>query len=758
MQVSTDNSTIGCAIVGGQKPIDFKISNSPEFFNILSKSLYSNPKLAVIREILCNAWDAQIESGTNKVVDITITNDSISIRDYGKGIPKEKMGEIYGIYGGSTKQNQDNQTGGFGLGCKAPFALVDNFEVTSYSNGIKTIYQLNKASISTDGKPAIIPILSHPTDESGLEVKLQTDYSTIVALHEYARELIQLNNIPTNINGSLVENLIPFDHFLLTPDTFSIFNTNINVKYGNVFYPIPCEPEIENEYQKVDNIRKKFHYWSKLILKAEPNSLAISPSRESLHLCDKTLNTLKKLLRDFINQFKDIDIDVYKYINKKNEEVIEETQNVFFKFPNLRTNFRHINNYEDYIKYLAEEEFYNTFPYSKFKLIQQNSIEYGTKKGFIDKHLAKSILSHKKYNYTLWFLKNIIKPLFRAEKYEVNLKNIYVCHTNKLEKSKSFITNICKTKQQFFSNDFSLLKKIVIFCDNKAFFNKLIEEDEADFKACIFYHTSKNQKKNEKAKEFFKRMKYSIKEVNAPVIIKGPNTRVKKEKSLKTFEVCSLDKGLRIDNFFRFYILANSFNLKDENEIAKYKAVVYVPKKDLDKWYIDNLNNETWTFIAIEYGKDILVVTKQSTFNNLISRGLKNYKEYIKEELYKKIKNNPRLKRAVSCDESKFIKLDYYHKSLVDFFELCSLNNLDIPSYPFILEWKKFKKYKKLLDVCRTLRVTDKISMAKDVAKFIKDFQRNQFRYFDVNSLSNEKLSERDIYLIKNILFKRTPL
>lgn len=70
MQVSTDNSTIGCAIVGGQKPIDFKISNSPEFFNILSKSLYSNPKLAVIREILCNAWDAQIESGTDKVDQI----------------------------------------------------------------------------------------------------------------------------------------------------------------------------------------------------------------------------------------------------------------------------------------------------------------------------------------------------------------------------------------------------------------------------------------------------------------------------------------------------------------------------------------------------------------------------------------------------------------------------------------------------------------------------------------------------------------
>ena len=48
--------------------------------------------------------------------------------------------------------------------------------------------------------------------------------------------------------------------------------------------------------------------------------------------------------------------------------------------------------------------------------------------------------------------------------------------------------------------------------------------------------------------------------------------------------------------------------------------------------------------------------------------------------------------------------------------------------------------------------------MAKDVAKFIKDFQRNQFRYFEVTALTNDKLSKRDIYFIKNILFKRTPL
>lgn len=757
MQVSTDNSTIGCAIVGGQKPIDFKISNSPEFFNILSKSLYSNPKLAVIREILCNAWDAQIESGTNKVVDITVTNDSISIRDYGKGIPKEKMGEIYGIYGGSTKQNQDNQTGGFGLGCKAPFALVDNFEVTSYSNGVKTIYQLNKASISTEGKPAIIPIISHPTDKSGLEVKLQTDYSTVNTLALYAKELIRLNNIPTKVNGSLVENLISFDHFLMTTENFDIFNDYFYVKYGNVFYPIPNAPEIETEYRKIKYICESYNYWSKLIIKAEPNSLAISPSRESLHLCDKTLNTLKKLLKDFINQFKNIEIDINNYINKRNEEIIKENQDVFFKLPNLKIKLDYINTYEDYVKHIAGKKFYNYYR-SEFKLTQQNSIEFGTKKGFIDKHLAKSINSYKGITYTPWFLKNIIKPLFRAEKYGIDLKNIYVCHTDKPNKSKSFFINICKTKQQFFDNDFSLLKKIVIFCDNKSFFNKLIEEDKADFKACIFYHASKNQKKNEKAKEFFKRMKYSIKEINTPAIIKRSNVKTKKEKQLKVFKVCPLSEGIRIGGFFSFYRLTNNFSFKDENEITKYKAIVYIPKNNLDNSYVDYLNNNIWEYIANKFGKEILVVTKLSTYNSLISRGLVNYRSYVRKKLYQEVQNNSKLQRAVSCDKDKFKKLNYYNSNLINFFKICSLNNLDIPSYPFILEWKKFEDHKELLEVYRSFNIISKIPMAKDVAKFIKDFQRNHFKYFSVNSLTDDKLSERDIYFIKNILFKRIPL
>ena len=118
MQVSHVQDHCTHAVIGGKQSIEFGISTSAEFFNILSSTLYKDQILAVVREVLCNAWDAHIEAGcTDRAVQITLTNDTFTIKDFGKGIHHDDMGLIYGTYGNSTKKNDGNQTGGFGLGC-----------------------------------------------------------------------------------------------------------------------------------------------------------------------------------------------------------------------------------------------------------------------------------------------------------------------------------------------------------------------------------------------------------------------------------------------------------------------------------------------------------------------------------------------------------------------------------------------------------------------------------------------------------------
>ena len=173
MLVAHQDDHITHAVIGGKQQINFGISDDPAFFQILSSALYKDPMLAMVRETICNAWDAHIDSGrTDRPISVTLDDDYLIIRDYGNGIPDALIGPIYAIYGASTKKNDGRQTGGFGLGCKSPFAYTDHFEVTSHHAGVRTIYNMSKSSAAVQGKPSIVPIASFPTTESGITVKI----------------------------------------------------------------------------------------------------------------------------------------------------------------------------------------------------------------------------------------------------------------------------------------------------------------------------------------------------------------------------------------------------------------------------------------------------------------------------------------------------------------------------------------------------------------------------------------------------------
>ena len=138
------------------------VSNDAALMHIFSATLYTYPKLATVREIICNAWDAHIAAGiTDRPIEVNVADGRVTVRDFGYGIAHAKIGEIYGTYGNSTKRDDSTVTGGFGLGSKAPFAYTDNFEVISHHVGTKTIYRVSKSSMEKDGKQVEI-ISVHP--------------------------------------------------------------------------------------------------------------------------------------------------------------------------------------------------------------------------------------------------------------------------------------------------------------------------------------------------------------------------------------------------------------------------------------------------------------------------------------------------------------------------------------------------------------------------------------------------------------------
>jgi len=95
MQVSQTDDHITHAVLSGNRAVNFKISESAAFFHILYSTLYTDQILAVVRETVFNAWDAHIDSGiTDRAIEITLTEDKLTFRDFGKGIAPDKMGDI----------------------------------------------------------------------------------------------------------------------------------------------------------------------------------------------------------------------------------------------------------------------------------------------------------------------------------------------------------------------------------------------------------------------------------------------------------------------------------------------------------------------------------------------------------------------------------------------------------------------------------------------------------------------------------------
>lgn len=308
MQVSQSTDYVTHASIGAGQVESFQIAQSAEFFQVLSSALYTHKKLAVVREVLCNAWDAHIAAGCTDIpIQVTLTDDMLTIKDFGTGIAPDKIVEIYGTYGQSTKLHDGTQTGGFGLGSKAPFAYTDHFEVTSCHAGTKTIYNMSLSSAVAGGKPSIQTILSLKTDDTGIAVSIglkdqrdRYDFKCII------QKIVFNGDMNVELNGKLCAKSGMSD----LPDAFCIIpssnsnNAGLHIRYGNVIYPVESDahyvPDLNWASSFINSLNPAYSWGDCcLILQADPHSISVTPSREALSMTEKTITSIGKLLKQF---------------------------------------------------------------------------------------------------------------------------------------------------------------------------------------------------------------------------------------------------------------------------------------------------------------------------------------------------------------------------------------------------------------------------------------------------------------------------
>ncbi len=183
----------------------FGIANIAKAIHAITTTLYKNPAWSVLAEISANAYDAHIAAGTqDKPFVVVLPNylqPTFSVRDFGTSMSHEFMMDTKRGYCGlfySSKSDDNEQNGSFGIGRLTVLALGDTYTAICYKDGKKRIYTVVKENCV----PNITFCGEFDTDEpDGFEVSVDVDTEHIYAFKDSAEKIFQYYTVKPIIKG-----------------------------------------------------------------------------------------------------------------------------------------------------------------------------------------------------------------------------------------------------------------------------------------------------------------------------------------------------------------------------------------------------------------------------------------------------------------------------------------------------------------------------------------------------------------------------
>jgi hypothetical protein len=182
----------------------------------LRDSIYSDKVRAVVHELIANALDEHRKYHVAAPVQTGIRNNgsgySFYVRDFAKGLSEKDVREVFGMYANSTKLENNNQQGCFGIGSKSFHSYTDTFFVDSHFEGFKKTYACalggDEMNVSVGH---IYQVGEEPSNETGLEVYGDVKSSDLSNFSNKIRDFVSVSpdNIVANIIGESVEPIKP---------------------------------------------------------------------------------------------------------------------------------------------------------------------------------------------------------------------------------------------------------------------------------------------------------------------------------------------------------------------------------------------------------------------------------------------------------------------------------------------------------------------------------------------------------------------
>lgn len=243
--------------------------------------LYSDPELAVIREYSTNAFDAHVEAGIERPIEVTLPtplSPYLKIRDFGVGLDIEDIRNIYSRYGASTKRDSNDVVGMLGLGCKSALTYTDQFTLSSVKDGMCTQVSVSR---DEDGSGSMTIVAEYDTDdEQGTEIVIPVKQNN--NFEEIAKNFYRFWGEGTVlVNGKAPAGFVP--GVKIDDDLFLVSDSQIEhdvVVMGNVAYPMG------------DTYNSKSY---SIVAFVEIGDVQFTPSREALQMTAKTKAKIQEI-------------------------------------------------------------------------------------------------------------------------------------------------------------------------------------------------------------------------------------------------------------------------------------------------------------------------------------------------------------------------------------------------------------------------------------------------------------------------------
>jgi topoisomerase-4 subunit B len=184
----------------------------------------------LLKEVIDNSVD-EFMMGNGKKIDIQVSDQRISVRDYGRGIPLGKLMDVAARMNTGAKYDSKafkKSVGLNGVGIKAVNALSNAFSIKSVRDGRIKVIEFSKGDVVTDNEEL-------PTEEpNGTTVVFTPDEDIFRTYHYIDEYVVAMLKNYTYLNAGLVINYNG-EKYISKNGHFDLLNENIGQE---PLYPI----------------------------------------------------------------------------------------------------------------------------------------------------------------------------------------------------------------------------------------------------------------------------------------------------------------------------------------------------------------------------------------------------------------------------------------------------------------------------------------------------------------------------------------